>query len=206
MKAAWVNIGKKADLKMSSVSVGIIAEDKSDVECIKILARKIADKKPIAFPFFSSRGSGDLRNIKKVSAWSKALFEKGCKYLLLVHDLDQRNYRELYKTLVTVISASIIPDNIICIPVQEIEAWFLSDEAAILAFCHASRLSRKIPANPENIDSPKEYLRKLIYDTSKNKISFIEIMNQKLADFVNIEQIIAKCPSFSPLKELIDGI
>jgi hypothetical protein len=191
---------------MGSVSVGIIAEGQSDIDCIKELAQKIAGDKSISFPFFSGNGCGNLRNIKKVSGWSKVLYTKGCKYLLLVHDLDMRKHSELYETLKNSISNSAVSNNVICIPVKEMEAWLLSDEKALLSFCHASKLSRKIPANPETIDSPKEYLHKLIYDTSKKKINFIEIMNQKLAGCIDIKQLSAKCPSFAPLKELIEKI
>ena len=75
--AIWVNIGKKADLMISKRKinlVGIIAEDDSDVESIKILIHRISQNDSIGTKHFVGKGCGKIN--RKSNSWAINLKEK----------------------------------------------------------------------------------------------------------------------------------
>jgi hypothetical protein len=83
--------------------IGIIAEDPSDVEVLKLLARKITGKS-VSTAHFTGKGCGPLK--KKTPGWCKDLAHKGCTKILLVHDLDRNDAKALRTTLEAILEKS----------------------------------------------------------------------------------------------------
>lgn len=75
--------------------IGIIAEDNSDVEVIKILIKRILNRNDFGFKKMVGNGCGKLR--RKAYDYALNLKNKGCDMLILFHDLDRNNYKTLYR-------------------------------------------------------------------------------------------------------------
>lgn len=179
--------------------IGIIAEDISDVEVIKILGKKISGK-AINSAHFVGKGCGPLK--KKTPGWCKSLGTKGCDCILLVHDKDRNNAANLRAQLEAILGDAPQTKKVVAIPEEELEAWLLSDAEAINK---AMKLDGKFKAihHPENVASPKEYLRDIVYKVSGRKRSYVNNVHNKLiAEQINTEKVALLCPSFAPFMEL----
>ncbi len=181
-------------------SIGIIAEDRSDVDSTRVLINKITCNNRIGIKSFVGKGCGKLK--KKCSAWAGQLKERGCYKLILIHDLDRNDIVDLRIKIDMAIYPCPINKYLICIPVQELEAWLLSDPDGIKDAMKL-RKAPKVKGLPENIDSPKEYLGKIIHIYSDGEIIYINTKhNQKIAHALSIDKA-KRCPSFSPFHDFL---
>lgn len=180
-------------------AIGLIVEDKSDYETVRILISKYLNISSIKFRREVGRGCGRMRN--KAIAYAKNLFTKECNLVILVHDLDNRNLEKLRKDLQFFLDESPAEFNFIYIPNQEREAWLLSDEEAINNVFQLNKMIKPIH-HPERIKSPKEHLERVVYSNSNKSKRYINTNhNVRIAKQLNIELAAKKCPS---LKELLD--
>jgi hypothetical protein len=179
--------------------VGVIAEDKSDVAVIKTLIERLRNG-PISIRHFVGNGCGKI--VGKSDAWSKELFRFGCKYLVVVHDLDRNNRGELEAKLKRAVAGSPISQKLVVIPVQEIEAWLLSDEIGISKFFNLKSRLKSI-ASPEAVQDPKEKLAKLIFQSTGGKRRYVNsIHNEGIARVVSLIKL-RGCASFRPLEKFV---
>ncbi len=196
------NIGKKGALKMTKIKrIGIIAEDNSDYDALKIIVKRIINNDKIGFKSRTSNGCGKLK--RKAFDYAVDLSNRGCDLLLLFHDLDRNNLVELQKELQEKLHKNPISNYFICIPIEEIEAWFLSDPECIRNTLNLKK-TPKIKAKPETIASPKEYLESLVSSCSdKEKIYLNTKHNSLLSANVSIDLIRQECNSFEKLFDFI---
>jgi hypothetical protein len=181
-----------------STLVGVIAEDLSDVEVIEEIIAKKKNRRLFKIKKFAGHGCGKIR--AKCKDWAYNLRIQQCTLLILIHDLDENNLRELRDEIEDTLKPSPITKYIIVIPIREIEAWLLADHEAINK-TFGLKL-KKIP-NPEAIRRPKEHLRDLVYlRSSKRKIYVNTIHNRKIAAKANLKQL-KRCNSFTPLNDFI---
>ena len=152
-----------------TIHVGVIAEDNSDIEVIRVLISKIA-RKTFSIKPFAGHGCGRVRN--KCNGWAEILRQRGCSVLILVHDLDMHRLAELENGLREALGQSPIQKHAIIIPVRELEAWLLADHEAIQRTFRFRRRLRQI-ANPESIQRPKERLRDIIEQRSDHNIIYV---------------------------------
>lgn len=169
--------------------IGILAEDTTDADCIKILVKRMSNDRVMS-KGMGVGGGGNMLNTRKMTLFTKSLFAEECTHLLVVHDLDRNGLtnelndeNQLRAKLKKALVHNPITPKSIIVPIEEIEAWLLSDKEPY----------------PQKISNPKNVLRKLNpnYRTSDNA---------KLAEEINIDDIAKKCPSFRPLKEFLKGI
>lgn len=177
--------------------VGIIAEDVSDVEVIRILLEKLASKK-----FYVSQmvghGCGKIRS--HCAQWAALLKGKGCNRLILVHDSDNNSPEDIEKALERALGVSPISPHILVVPTREIEAWLLADEDAINVVLSLEPALKAI-GNTESIADPKAHLRQLVRSRAKRlKEYFPTTHNVKVAQKVTVGKL-KKCKSFAPLAE-----
>lgn len=183
-----------------SPRIGIIAEDYSDVGSVKILIHRISGNSRIGTKKFIGRGCGKIK--RKCNAWAYQLKLKGCSALIVIHDLDNNAIANLYKNIETSLSPCPIEKHLICIPVQELEAWLLSDPDAIK---RAMKLKKapKVKGIPEGINSPKEYLGSIILKASDGeKIYMNTVHNESIATALSISKAL-HCPSFKPFHHFV---
>ena len=182
-----------------TIAVGIIAEDRSDVDVVDVIIRKSTNA-TYTTKSFVGNGCGRIRN--KCREWAENLRERGCKLLILVHDLDAGSLRKLQEALVKALGDSPTKPFVIVIPIREIEAWLLADHNAIRTALNIRESIKKIP-NPEGFPRPKEYLRDLIYRVSKKEITYLNtVHNVKIAAASQLSNF-RRCESFRPLQDFI---
>lgn len=196
------NIGKREVLTMSKIKeIGLIVEDNSDFESLSILIKRLTKKDNLKFRKAIGNGCGKLR--RKALMYADNLAKKGCNMVIIVHDLDRNSYAELYNELSNKMLESSAKFNFVCIPVEEIEAWFLSDLGAIKTTFNLMRLPR-ISGAPETITSPKEKIGELVRSNSNNTKLYLNTKhNAKLSESISIERLISKCDSFRKLNDFV---
>jgi len=182
-------------------SIGIIAEDKSDVEASKHLIKRIIKKDNMPFKHFVGDGCGKIR--RKALDWSNALHTRGCDLLILIHDLDRNELIKLQNDLDNTLRTTKIANRIVCIPTEEMEAWFLSDPEG-LKDAMSLKKTPKISNNPESIPSPKERLEEIVYINSNKERNYLNTKhNSTLAKSLSIDLMKTKCPSFNKLYQYL---
>lgn len=174
--------------------IGIIAEDNSDINTFQTLIRRISKKDKIGIKSFASKGCGKLK--KKCKSWAEQLKIKGCTSLIVVHDLDKNDLNELEDELRSILNPCPIKKHFICIPIEELEAWILSDSMAIKSTLNLPSAPKEI-MHPEKIKSPKEYLYSVVERVSKGYKFYIHTKhNEKISRISSIKLMKGKCPSF----------
>ena len=134
------------------MKIGVIAEENNDVEVLYELTAKLVGENSFSFSRFVGHGCGKLR--RKCEGWAKNLLTRGCSALVVIHDLDKRGELELRTTLETRVKAAGFSKSVVLIPIQEIEAWLLSDPKAIQQVFKMRKVPR-IPSRPERIADPE---------------------------------------------------
>lgn len=189
---------------MNNPLIGIIAEDDSDVDCIKLLIRRLHQEKQIGFKKFVGRGCGKIT--RKANAWAKNFERSGCNHIILIHDLDKNNKEDLIINIQTAFLPSPIKKYIISVPVEELEAWLLSDDSAIKKVFKVKK-PFTLPNSPESISSPKEFLENLVCKITDKQYMYLNTKhNSQITEIIKIDSIESKCPSFSDLYKFIMDI
>lgn len=184
---------------------GILGEDNSDVDTLKVLIRRLHDKNNLQKTRIAGtgyQGAGEL--LKKGARGLKALSSQGCTRFIVARDADQKDIQELHAEVVgKIINPSKITGLIcIVIPVQEIEAWLLADLCKAVNTFPSWTPSKDI-TNPESISKPKEEIIRLISKPNGKSLYNHTAHNQKLAEHISLELLAKRCPSFKPLEDLV---
>lgn len=187
---------------MSKVKcIGIIAEDNSDFETAKILIKRILNKDNLSFKKAVGNGCGKLR--RKALDYAIDLKKRGCDMVILIHDLDRNVYQDLYDELQRKLEDATLDKKCICIPIEELEAWFLGDPDGIKNTFNLARRPR-FNGLPETINSPKETLGEQIYLCSNKSTIFLNTKhNQKIAERICLDTVKQRCPSFELLHTFV---
>ena len=179
---------------------GVIGEDKSDVDTLKILIRRLTDNEGVCIKGKGYNGCAQM--LRKGAKQLKLLSELGCDRFIVCYDADQQNPQLRYEKVVQNVVKPSGLWSLMCIliPVQELEAWILADVSAGSKIFNDWNV--KEIRNPENINSPKEYLEKLSKKGSKPRYSHAT-HNAKIAMYLDLKKVKRKCPSFLPLVNLV---
>ena len=177
-----------------AADIGVIAEDQSDIDSLYEFARKIGPENSYRFRKFVGHGCGKLR--KKCKAWSENLKARGCSYLVVSHDLDERDAQALRTELEALVSGIGFERYVVVIPVKELEAWLLCDPDAIRSVFRL-RKDPKLPSNPESLVDPKKELGSLV-KAAGGAIYVNTVHNRKIAAASSVDLISERCPSFEP--------
>jgi hypothetical protein len=134
---------------------------------------------------------------------------EGCDAFIIVHDLDRnpknnslndekqlRDHLELSCSNINSIR------KYICIPIEELEAWFWSDPEVVK---YVGRGKGKAHPNPHLIIKPKEELIKLSIGENR-KPRYSTNMNLELAEKLNLELCATRCPSFKNLLDFLQSL
>ncbi len=194
-------MSKKKKIKIKAI--GLIVEDNSDFKSFKIIISRILKRDNLTFKKQIGNGCGKMR--RKAVSYADILYRKGCDLVILIHDLDRNDLKTLEKNLNDLINKSKVKNKFICIPIEEIEGWFLADPDGIKNVFNLKRVP-KIKGNPESIDSPKERLEDFVYQCSdKSKMYLNTQHNDLLSANLCLNKISSKSKSFNDFKENINA-
>ena len=140
---------------INTLKIGVITEEQNDVDVLYALTTKLIQENCFKFRKFVGHGCGKL--VRKCGDWSENLQNRGCKLLIVMHDLDRSKENVLRARLEAKIKDRFMGGKIILIPIEELEAWLLKDSNAIKLIFNMKKLPA-CPANPQETKDPKEYL------------------------------------------------
>lgn len=178
-----------------ALRIGVIAEDQTDTDTLKILLKRLRGSQT---QVSARQGGGGGEIFRKGERWMKDLARDACTALVIVHDLDKHTEHSLRSRIEKIT----VPDRMqrcVCIPVQELEAWFWADAKVL------QKVARKpIPADasPEKRSDPKESLMRISRDGG-SKPRYATTENPRLAEDLDLELCAKHCPSFSQLRDFI---
>jgi len=185
---------------LSKYLVGIIAENRSDVVVIEACLRKIAPNRIRGTRTRLGLGCGPI--LPKCAAWAEQLHSSGCQALVVARDCDGGSAAELKQKLDQALSSSAIKRRIVVIPIQEIEAWLLSDVDAIRTAMNLKKRVKEVP-DPEAVSDPKERIATIVWAASEKRRRYIHTKdNGPIAAHLRLERA-RRCKSFLPLEGLL---
>lgn len=179
-----------------SKKIGIIAEDNSDYDVIKVLIGKIIPENSFRTKKFIGKGCGKL--FRNCEAWTDNLFRAGCDHVLVFHDLDRNNETDLRRKLESKVSKW-SNQSLIVIPIEELEAWLLSDMQAVKKALNLSKKPNKI-YHCERVESPKEHLESIVKRLGKRYVN--NIHNVGIAKEQDLSSL-RRCNSFLPFENYV---
>ena len=183
------------------MTLGIIAEDKSDVAVLRELTLTLLRPRKVGFKHFVGHGCGKLR--RKCRAWAEILVRSGCQSIVLVHDLDHNKEVDLRRELETAIANINARSSVVLIPVRELEAWLLYDANALrLAFNGRSR--PRLARDPQLLADPKVTLRDVVWRAFKREY-VNTIHNERIAKRIDPVEL-QRSSSFQPFPPFIDRV
>ena len=186
---------------------GIIAEDNSDIECLKILIKRLAKNDSLKIKHKGYKGCANMLR----DGWKelKSYNELGyITHFIICYDKDDSKGRARYEEVINKIikPAGIKKDkNKICIliPTEEIEAWILADLKAVSNVIPLWQ-PKQVFSNPEGISNPKEELKKLSREGKLKPLYRHEIHNEQVMKHLDLEVVKKKCPSFVELAQFVE--
>jgi Domain of unknown function (DUF4276) len=189
----------------AEITFAILAEDASDAEALKHLIRRHLNDESLRVKEKGYDGCGALR--RKGARDIKAWLAQGVQRFVICHDADSNPpHKVREKVLRDVVGPSNAKKELCCvvIPVQEIEAWLIADEAAINEVIPSFRFSGH--SNPESIDSPKEWLVKQSKGANGKPRYSPKTFNAAVAQHVQFDLVARKCASFRAFLSCLDSI
>lgn len=191
---------------MSRITIALIAEDDTDCDAIRKIVHRVLGS-DIKTKRWASKSCSTLKKdlSKKLTAMSK----EGCNAFIIVHDLDRdpnnnslNDEKKLRSDLEVKCSVIAGIRKHICIPIEELEAWFWSDPEVI---SYVGRGNGKASSSPHLISKPKEALIRLSVGENR-KPRYSTNMNAELAERLNLELCSDRCPSFRDLLDFLQKL
>lgn len=191
-----------------SAKIGILAEDLTDCKTIEVLVDRLLSASGLHVSFFRRGKDGCAHLKRKAKAWMAELTEKGCSALILVHDLDRNPSNHTLNDeaeLRSRLSQLPVPRGValhICIPVEELEAWFWSCPTALdqVAPGHGQA---SVSRSPHLLKQPKEALIRLSAKQRGGKARYTTQQNPELAQRLDLDLCASRCPSFRDLRSFL---
>ena len=191
---------------MSNLKIALIAEDNTDCEAIRTIVHRVLGAE-VTTKKWASKGCSSLT--KKLRAKLKLLSSEGCNIFIVVHDLDHNpqngslNNEQALRSKLEELSSEIESlKKHICIPIEELEAWFWSDPEVIK---YLGGEKGKAHPNPHEIKSPKEKLIELSVGENR-KPRYSTNMNVELAERLNLNICSDRCASFKNLLNFLRSL
>lgn len=194
---------------MSGVRFGVLAEDATDCDAVAVLVRRIAGvvtSEQIGIDKHATGGCAELR--KKARTKMAQMADEGCRAAIVIHDLDlnpDNNELNSELALRRRLEAIEVPpglDRLICIPVEELEAWFWSDPVVVRK---VGRGTGKDHPSPHLIKKPKEQLQKLSA-AANGRPRYSTNNNAELAKDLDLALCAQRCPSFRSLQDFVHTV
>ena len=178
------------------IRYGVIAEDDTDGRTIKTVIHRRCG---LGTSVKIRAGNGCAQPRVKAGRWLRQFALEQVQRVIVLHDLDRSNENELRRRL-EAIDTPVGVDRLICIPVEEIEAWFWADPNVVQT---VGRGTGKAHPNPHLIPSPKEALQRLSIGAN-SKPRYSTENNPGLAEILDLDLCASRCPSFRHLLQFLN--
>lgn len=188
---------------MAELTLGVLAEDTNDCDVIDMLIGRILAEKQVSagqYKVHRRADKGCAKLLRKARPWIRELTDRGCRSIILVHDRDSNDEAQLRAKL----SALPVPRGVrrlVCIPVEEIEAWFFASPRALQLVCR-DRGASYVHPSPHLIANPKEKLKELSLGANRRP-RYSENDNARLAAALELDACARRCPAFRELRQFI---
>lgn len=195
-------------MKAAGVRIGVLAEDKTDCDALREIIERIGKEiNASTFGIDPDWGDGCAHLRRKARAMMRKMADNGCTAVVFVHDLDLAANGELNEeAALRAKLAAIEPPpgvrRLICIPVEELEAWFCSDQKLLDDLTGGKA---KAMVSPDRIKRPKEKLMRLSAGENK-KPRYSTNDNKKLASKLDFKACAERCRSFRELREFVRSV
>ena len=182
---------------------GVIGEDPSDVETLRVLIRRLANNEKL--PVLTKGYSGCGEMLRKGASQLKLFSDKGVARFVVCYDADRSDPKARECEARRKIWDRAVADGIhgkccIVVPVQELEAWILADLSSVSRVI--TSWAPKDVTSPELINDPKEHLEHLSKQHQKPKYIHA-VHNQRIACHLDLKKVAEKCSSFVPLMKFV---
>ena len=180
----------------------ILGEDRSDVEMIDALVRRISITPNASV--FKKGYQGGPELLAKGALQIRAYNDLGANRFIICYDADNGSPANRYSEIIHRVVKPSNVSGIFCalVPIQEIEAWILADLAAV-SRVHTSWKAKQNFSSPENINNPKEVLIEMTQRHNLKPLYNNKVHNPQVAKHLSLQQLATKCPSSLPLFELV---
>lgn len=182
---------------------GVIGEDRSDVETLKVIIRKLAKNENVQI---KSKGYGSCGEMLRKGATQLKAFEKlNCTRFIACYDSDRATAKDRKKELIEKVftPAALSGECCALVPIQELESWILADLKAVTNVIKSWRPENE-EKNPEKINDPKEYLEKLSRKNHRPLYSHAT-HNPIVAKYLDLDKVHERCISFHPLAAIVQN-
>ena len=181
---------------MASRRFGVLAEDATDVGVLRVLIqRRLGGGAKV----LGRAGKGCARVRSKAQSWMAQFSAAGIREVVIVHDCDNRAREQQLRRELEAIDVPQGIERHICIPVEEMEAWFWADPRVVREI---GRGKGNASLSPHLIQGPKEALIRLSRDANKRP-RYTTQENERLAKMLDMELCARCCPSFRDLLDFL---
>jgi hypothetical protein len=195
---------------MSQLSIGVLAEDATDCAAIATLIRRIAPEASIGIERYAGKGGKGCSHLRrKAEARLKDAARRGCAAAIVLHDLDRNpsngelnDEGALRQQKLEALAVPAGLQRLVCIPVEELEAWFWADPAVVR---EVGRGRGEAHPTPHSSKRPKEALARLSIGANR-KPRYSTNDNAKLAERLDLALCARRCSSFRALNDFIERI
>lgn len=180
----------------------VLAEDTSGAETLTALVKRISGNERLSVSSKGFGGCGHLRS--KAESHINNFARRGCTHFIICHDADEDDPKSVRRKVRAALSSKLVwsdETHRIIVPVQEIEAWMIADEAALTAIIPTLKISPV--GQPERISSPKEWLIKESRRGRSSPLYAPATFNPQVAKTLDVEKVARKCPSFQDLVSFV---
>jgi hypothetical protein len=181
--------------------IGLLAEDRTDADAVKVLIKRILGNHVSIKP---KCGKGCARLRAKARPHMRDLASEGYSTIIVLHDLDRNsdtNCLNDESTLEQELEGIETPKGVqrlICIPIEELEAWFWCDQHVLDEVGSGAHASQ----NPHNIARPKEKLQWISRGANK-KPRYSTNDNARLCEMLDLDLCAKKCTAFAKLRDFV---
>jgi hypothetical protein len=182
--------------------IGILAEDRSDAEALKVIVRRLSSKSNLRVVAKGFGGCGEL--CRKAGAFLNDFAAQGIEKVIICHDADGPDAAPVEAKVRAILrekGISLDASKKIIIPVQELEAWIMADETAIATVIPTFKLNAV--SQPEMRASPKEWLVRESMRGRSRPLYIPTAHNHRVAAHLDFQKVSTKCPSFAPLRKFV---
>jgi hypothetical protein len=184
---------------------GIIVEDQTDGDVLRVVIRRVLNEQ-VPIKIRPQKGCSKIK-AKAVRIIADLVKQSNVSDIIVVHDLDrhpttnqlndERKLRKQLSECCEIGSAAV--RRLICVPVEELEAWFWADPAVVKKI---GRGNGEAHPHPDSIPMPKESLQRLSRGAN-GKPRYSTQDNPNLAEGLNLALCANRCPSFKSLIEFL---